>query len=158
MKQSGFTLLEVLVAMLVLSIGLLGLAGLMASSMRNNQSAYHSTQATWLAYDILDRIRANRTGALAGTYNGAALGSPATCSTAAPSGSIAAQDIGGWKNMIACALPAGDGSITVTPANRQVRVIIQWNDSRGTGSDPTDPDQQSVEGGSARQFAVESLL
>jgi type IV pilus assembly protein PilV len=133
MKQSGFTLLEVLVAMLVLSIGLLGLAGLMASSMRNNQSAYHSTQATWFAYDILDRMRANRTIALAGGYSAAnALGSPANCSTTAPSGSIAAQDIGGWKNMIACGLPQGDGSITVTPASRQVSITIQWNDSRAT--------------------------
>lgn len=133
MKQSGFTLLEVMVAMVVLSIGLLGLAGLMASSMRNNQSAYHSTQATWLAYDILDRMRANNAVALAGGYSAAsALGSPAACSTTAPSGSIAAQDISGWKNMIACALPVGDGSILVTPANRQVRITVQWNDSRAT--------------------------
>lgn len=150
MKQSGFTLLEVLVAMLVLSIGLLGLAGLMASSMRNNQSAYHSTQATWLAYDILDRIRANRAGALAGGYSAAnALGSPANCSTAAPSGSIAAQDIGGWKNMIACALPEGDGSITVTPANSRASITIQWNDSRGSG------DAAAL---AIRQLTVESQL
>lgn len=147
MKQSGFTLLEVLVAMLVLSIGLLGLAGLMASSMRNNQSAYHSTQATWLAYDILDRMRANSAGALAGAYGAAnALGAPASCSTIAPSGSIAAQDIGGWKNMIACALPEGDGAITVTPANRQVRITVQWNDSRATN------------GVSSQQLIVESQL
>lgn len=132
MKQSGFTLLEVLVAMLVLSIGLLGLAGLMASSMRNNQSAYHSTQATWLAYDILDRMRANRQGALAGNYNGAALGNPANCLAAVAGGAIATQDINNWKNMIACALPEGDGSITVTPANRRVSITIQWNDSRAT--------------------------
>lgn len=147
MKQSGFTLLEVLVAMLVLSIGLLGLAGLMASSMRNNQSAYHSTQATWLAYDILDRMRANNAVALAGGYSTAsALGSPAACSTAAPSGSVAAQDIAGWKNMIACALPVGDGAITVTPANRQVRITVQWNDSRATN------------GVSNQQLIVESQL
>lgn len=147
MKQSGFTLLEVLVAMLVLSIGLLGLAGLMASSMRNNQSAYHSTQATWLAYDILDRLRANRTVALAGGYGAAnALGSPADCSTAAPSGSIAAQDIAGWKNMIACALPEGDGSITITPADRHVSITVQWNDSRATDGDDD------------RQLTVESQL
>jgi type IV pilus assembly protein PilV len=156
MKQSGFTLLEVLVAMLVLSIGLLGLAGLMASSMRNNQSAYHSTQATWLAYDILDRIRANRAGALAGAYDGASLGSPAACTAFVPTGAIASQDISGWKNMLACALPDGDGSITVTPGNRQVRIVVQWNDSRGT------KDQGSVteteEGGSTRQFVVESRL
>ncbi len=133
MKQSGFTLLEVMVAMVVLSIGLLGLAGLMASSMRNNQSAYHSTQATWFAYDILDRMRANRTAALASGYLAAnALGSRATCSTTAPTGSIAAQDIGGWKNMIACALPEGDGRIIVTPTTRQVSITVQWNDSRAT--------------------------
>jgi len=151
MKQSGFTLLEVLVAMLVLSIGLLGLAGLMASSMRNNQSAYHSTQATWLAYDILDRMRANRAGALAGGYGTAsALGAPANCPTAAPtSGSIAAQDIGGWKNMVACALPEGDGAITVTPANRRVSITVQWNDSRGTG------DAAAL---ATRQLTVESQL
>lgn len=147
MKQSGFTLLEVLVAMLVLSIGLLGLAGLMASSMRNNQSAYHSTQATWLAYDILDRMRANNVVALAGGYAAAStIGSPASCSTTAPSGSVAAQDIGGWKNMIACALPVGDGAITVTPANRQVRITVQWNDSRATN------------GVSNQQLIVESQL
>ena len=147
MKQSGFTLLEVLVAMLVLSIGLLGLAGLMASSMRNNQSAYHSTQATWFAYDILDRMRANSASALAGGYSAAnTLGSPASCSTTASSGSIAAQDIGGWKNIIACALPEGDGSITVTPANRRVRITIQWNDSRATN------------GLSNQQLTVESQL
>lgn len=149
MKQSGFTLLEVLVAMLVLSIGLLGLAGLMAASMRNNESAYHSTQATWLAYDILDRIRANRVAALAGAYNGASLGSPAACSATPATGSIAAKDIGNWKNAIACALPAGDGAIAVTTsgANQdRLRVTVQWNDSRATS------------GSSAQQVVVESQL
>lgn len=145
MKQSGFTLLEVLIAMLVLSIGLLGLAGLMASSMRNNQSSYHSTQATWLAYDILDRMRANRAGAIAGSYNGT-LGSAATCSTTAPTGTITAQDIGGWKNAIACALPEGDASIAVNSTSRKATITVQWNDSRATG------------GSTTRQMTVESQL
>jgi type IV pilus assembly protein PilV len=132
MKQSGFTLLEVLVAMLVLSIGLLGLAGLMASSMRNNLSASHRTQATWMAYDIIDRMRANRTGALAGSY-ATAMGAPATCS-AAPSttGTVPAQDIAAWKNQLACALPAGNGSIAVNTGTRAATIVIQWNDSRGS--------------------------
>ncbi|MHB1215028.1 MAG: type IV pilus modification protein PilV [Thiobacillus sp.] len=147
-KQTGFTLLEVMVAMLVLSIGLLGLAGLMASSMRNNQSSYHRTQATWLAYDALDRLRANRVSARAGGYSAAGtLGTPANCSATAPTGTITAQDIGGWKNMIACALPEGDGAIAV--ANDQVTVTIQWNDSRGTGDADTLATQQ---------FIVESRL
>lgn len=137
MKQSGFTLIEVLVAVLVLSIGLLGLAGLMASSIRNNQSAYQRTQATWLAYDIVDRMRANRPAALAGNYN-TALGAPANCAAApALAGAMAAQDLTEWKNQIACVLPAGDGEVEVD-ANRTVTVIVRWNDSRGTSGDATE--------------------
>lgn len=136
MKQSGFTLLEVLVAVLVLSIGLLGLAGLMASSIRNNQSAYQRTQATWLAYDIVDRLRINRPAALASNYPyNTVLGSPATCAANPTlSGSMAAQDLTGWKNLLACALPAGDGAVAVA-TNRTVTVTVRWNDSRGTLGD-----------------------
>jgi type IV pilus assembly protein PilV len=130
MKQSGFTLLEVLVAMLVLAIGLLGLAGLMASSMRNNLSASHRTQATWMAYDIVDRMRSNRAGAVTGGY-ATAMGTAATCSTAFPTGTVPAQDIAAWKNQLACSLPAGNGSIAVDTATREATILIQWNDSRG---------------------------
>lgn len=130
-KQSGFTLLEVLVAMLVLAIGLLGLAGLMASSMRNNLSASHRTQATWMAYDIVDRMRSNRAGAMTGGY-ATAMGTAATCSTAVPTGTVPAQDIAAWKNQLACSLPAGNGSIAVDTATRVATILIQWNDSRGS--------------------------
>jgi len=138
MKQSGFTLLEVLVAVLVLAIGLLGLAGLMTASVRNNQSAYQRTQATWLAYDVVDRMRVNRAAALAGGYN-TAIGTPATCAAnPALAGAMSAQDLTDWKNQVACALPAGDGSVDVR-ANRTVRVTVQWNDSRGTAGKQVEP-------------------
>ena len=121
----GFTLLEVLVAIVVMSIGLLGLAGLMASSLKNSHSAYQRTQATWLAYDALDRMRANRQIALAGGYN-LALG-------ATPGGSaLAAIDLGEWDTALANTLPAGDGSIAVA-AGGAVRIVVQWNDARGIG-------------------------
>jgi type IV pilus assembly protein PilV len=124
-SMRGFTLLEVLVAIVVLSIGLLGLAGLMASSLKNSHSAYQRTQATWLAYDALDRMRANRQVALAGGYN-LALG-------AAPGGSgLAAIDLGEWDAALTNTLPEGDGSIAVA-AGGVVKVIVQWNDTRGTG-------------------------
>ena len=151
MKQSGFTLLEVLVAVLVLAIGLLGLAGLMTSSIRNNQSAYQRTQATWLAYDIVDRMRVNRAAALASNYN-TALGSPVTCvASPALAGAMAAQDLTDWKNQIACALPAGDGAVAVQ-ANRTVTVTVQWNDSRGIGNNTGNA------GDSAQQFTIETRL
>lgn len=130
MKQSGFTMLEVLVALLVLAIGLLGLAGLMASSMRNNLSASHRTQATWMAYDIIDRMRANREGAVTGDY-ATPMGAGAVCSAAVPAGTVSAQDIAAWKNQLACSLPAGNGSIDVNAGTRAATILIQWNDSRG---------------------------
>lgn len=147
MKQSGFTLLEVMVAMLVLAIGLLGLAGLMTSSMRNNLSASHRTQATWMAYDIIDRMRANRAGAVSGGY-ATVMGTAATCSPAVPAGTIKEQDIAAWKNQLACALPAGNGSITF-PASGGARVVIRWDDSRGIA----DSTSQTV-----KTFTVETAL
>lgn len=141
-QQKGFTLLEVLVAIVVLSVGLLGLAGLMATSLRNTHSAYQRTQAAWLAYDVIDRMRINRTAALAAANNyNISLGT----ATSASSG-LAGTDINGWKATLANALPAGDGSVATVSATKAVTVIVQWNDSRGTG------------GNSAQQFRVDTQL
>lgn len=121
----GFTLIEVMVAILVLSIGLLGLAGLMAASLKNSHSAYLRTQATWFAYDALDRMRANRSVALANGYD--------LAMSTAPGGSgLAATDLSEWDTALAGTLPEGDGSIEVISATRAVKIIIQWNDTRGT--------------------------
>jgi len=56
-KTTGFTLIEVLVAVVVLAGGLLGLAALQVTSLSSNQTAYNRSQATQLAYDIADRMR-----------------------------------------------------------------------------------------------------
>lgn len=65
----GFTLIEVLVSVLILGVGLLGLASLQANSLRNNHSVYLRTQASLLAYDLIDRIRANKnTAIISNTY------------------------------------------------------------------------------------------
>ena len=67
--QRGTTLIETLVALLVLSIGLLGVAALQITSLQNNRGAHMRSQASVLAYAIADRMRANRNVALAGGYN-----------------------------------------------------------------------------------------
>ncbi len=59
-RARGFTLVEALVALLALSIGLLGIAGMQLTGMRANMSAGWRSQATYLGYDIIDRMRANR--------------------------------------------------------------------------------------------------
>jgi type IV pilus assembly protein PilV len=58
-RSLGFTLIEVLISMILLAIGLLGLASLQAIALRDNQDAYYYQQATLLAYEMQDRIRAN---------------------------------------------------------------------------------------------------
>lgn len=67
-KQNGFTLIEVMVAVLIFSVGLMGMAGLMVVSVKTNQSAYLRTQAGFLAQAIADRMRANI--GLINSYNG----------------------------------------------------------------------------------------
>ena len=67
-RSRGFSLIEVLVALLVLSVGLLGMAILQVQGLKYNTNSYQRTQATFLAYDIIDRMRANKVGADAGAY------------------------------------------------------------------------------------------
>lgn len=121
--QKGVTMIEVLVAVIVLSIGLLGLAGLQSTGLTHNQSANFRSAATMMSYSILDSMRANRIAAISGSYN-IALGA------AIPSGStIPEQDINNWLNELALRLPAGTGAINV--AGTVGTVTVQWDDSRG---------------------------
>lgn len=123
---AGFTLLEVLIAVLVLSVGLLGLAGLQATGMKTNHSAYMRSQAVAYGYDILDRMRANRLSALSGTYN-IAMGASAPGGT-----SMAQTDLREWKTLIAGHLPSGDASANVNGGI--ATVVVQWDDSRADGN------------------------
>lgn len=139
-KLRGFTLIEVLVTLLVLSIGLLGLAALQASSIKFNQSAYMRTQATILAYDILDRMRANRVAANAGSYATSSANSASDYTTScngtganctAPQ--IASHDLREWKTTIESTLPGSTAQISQTPASGTGvihNVTIRWIDDR----------------------------
>ena len=127
---AGFTLLEVLIALLVLSLGLLGLAALQAATVDFNHQAYLRSQATSLAYDMADRMRANREAALNGAYD-AELADPAPAcgGGGGGGGSVAAGDIAAWRNALACVLPAGNGSVDVDGGI--VTVLVTWDESRG---------------------------
>ena len=129
-RQTGFTLLEVLVALAVLSVGLLGLASLQITALRYNASSLYLGQAINLAYQIIDSMRANRALAVAGNYTSAIPTTATVCATTASTltGTVAAQDLQIWRNAIACTLPSGEGSITL--AGNRVTVTVQWDDSR----------------------------
>jgi len=119
-RQHGVGLVEVLVAVVVLSIGLLGLAGLQASGMRVGQSSIHRSQAAQLAYDMVDRLRVNVPSASA--YNIALGDAPPTTDT------IPARDLRDWRRRL-LSLPAGTGSVAVD--GREVTIVVQWDDTRG---------------------------
>jgi type IV pilus assembly protein PilV len=116
--QKGFTLLEVLIALLVLAIGLLGLAALQTTGLRSNTMATTRTHATQLAYDIADRMRANVAGsyttdidnAVTAILNGYAL---ASCPYTLPGTPAQADnDLDTWCTAVGNILPSGDAKIT----------------------------------------------
>ena len=126
---AGFSLLEVLIALLVLSVGLLGLAALQANTLQFNQSAYLRSQATSLAYDMADRMRANREAALNGDYN-AGLANPIPDCDDVAAGTVVERDLASWRIALACALPVGNGSVAVTVPGGVVTITVQWDETR----------------------------
>lgn len=128
-RSSGLTLVEILVALVVLSIGLLGLAGLQTLSLKFNTSAFHRTQATALAYDFADRMRANRQAALADEYTIAFQDPAPACAAPNLAGTIAQQDVAIWRNTLACRLPQSTGAVT---RNGNVFTLsVRWDDTQG---------------------------
>ena len=154
-KDSGFSMIELLVAVLVMGIGVLGITGLQMVSLQNNRGALLRQQAVMLAYDMMDRIRANRTI----DYGGLAIGAPppagatdcvagncteaqmATfdqavwkCSLGANNGNAICEDFRGAGVIRPTTddpgLPNGDGSIAVLGAapNQVVRITVRWQE------------------------------
>lgn len=135
-KETGFSMVEVLVALVVLSIGLLGIAALYLNSLQSGRTAIYRTQAINLAADLADRIRMNRTAQAA--YGAAFADDPdpvPDCETTGgcSDADLATTDIANWKAEIGEQLPGGQGQVTVTlpaaagePTNYVV--TVQWTE------------------------------
>jgi type IV pilus assembly protein PilV len=147
-NTNGFSMVELLVALLILAIGLIGLAGLQVAVLRSNQIAYYRSVATELAYDIADRMRANPVGVQQGNYNqwqGAQRGFDCQAVTCTPA-QLAGFDSVRWNADLLAKLPGGIGMVclfgnqvlgnSANPAatcgvNGEVYAIkIWWNDER----------------------------
>lgn len=145
-RQGGTTLMEVLVSLLVLSGGMLGMAGVQTVSLRNNQAAYFRTQATALSLDMVERLRANIVGVQAGAYDDVGGAATAACFTGAGcnAAQMANQDILDWEALVAAALPGGAAVVCVdstgndgTPGTencdglgRVYAIKMWWDDNR----------------------------
>ena len=135
---SGFSLIEVLIALAVLSVGLAGLATLILTGIKSNESALLRSQATTFAYDIIDRMRANRgtTGlggtALAGAYDNVTI----TSDTSLSAGAMAETDLYQWQQALAgSSLPGWTAGVRRLGGNLFL-VAVSWDDGRAR-----DPDQ-----------------
>lgn len=140
-NQTGFTLLEVLVALFVFSIGFLGLAALQTLSLRFTHQSYERTQAALQAYEIIDRMRANREGL--DNYTPTAAGATPTAAVDCASADctpaqMAAYDLNEWLARVRDPnLLAGEGAVcrgtlddkfACTEGGSIFRVGVRWNE------------------------------
>jgi len=129
-RSGGFTLVEILVAIVVLSLGLVGLAGLQMTGLKQNHSSYLRSQATVFAYDMLDRMRANMAGVAAGSYNNIS-GVPADPACIAAGCSVtqmAVYDTREWNQALNSVLPSGQGTVVGDGSN--FTITVMWDDER----------------------------
>jgi type IV pilus assembly protein PilV len=132
--QQGVTLVESMIALLVISIGLLGIASLQITAMSQNASSLHHSQAVWYAYNMSDRIRANK-GEFANydgidtnnTYTQDCMGGPCT------NAQMLTADAADWATMTGN-LPGGIGIIAASADG--LLVSVMWDDE-GTGATGT---------------------
>lgn len=130
-RQAGVSLLEVLIAVLVLSVGLLGIAGLQTANIRNTQSAHQRTVAVLLAASMAERIRANPAAAITGAFV-----LPKSCSPLSAGGSIQSVEHANWIAEIRTNLGNAStscGQVTYDAGTRTYTVDVFWDDSRAIG-------------------------
>ena len=108
-RIAGFTLIEVLIALVVLSLGMLGIASLYTQALGAGRSTQFRSQATNLLADMADRIRVNRLGQIA--YEGAANDNNCDSGAACTPAQMAAHDLFRWDEQVTTLLPAGEWEI-----------------------------------------------
>ena len=129
--QRGASLLEVLIAVLILAIGMLGIAALQAVSLRNTQSSGDRTTAVIQSYSMLDMLRANRVAARGGQYDQGYL-----CAVPDETDNRIDAEVGLWIASLQEAMgPTACGAIDCAAETCEVKV--RWNDSRGTDGEET---------------------
>ncbi len=142
-RMRGISMVEALVALVILSVGMLGVAGLYLSSLQAGRSANLRIQAVNLATDLSDRIRANRRGVANYKASATDTGKANDCATVTcTSVQIAENDLYIWKQGITAALPANaNGSVTYTAGTPDVTpfrcvILVTWREA-GADADST---------------------
>lgn len=126
-RQRGASLLEVMISVLIMGIGLLGIAAMQATALRNSQSSLERSQAVIQSYTILEAMRANRAAALTNQYNLAQ-----TCDPPAANATLAQNDVRNWITQLEQTLGNSANTCGAIACNAgNCLVTVQWDDSRG---------------------------
>ena len=153
-RVTGFSLIEVLIALLLLAFGLLGLGFLQVMNVRYTQSAQHRTMATNLAYEVLDLMRSNHVAArqfgyiTPDSFSGVTV--PASGCARSASGAYS-DNISRWKCAVVSSLPGGNAEIGFVDDN--VTVAVSWSDDVGRDDNPG-----AGKPGKTTSFEVETRL
>ena len=139
-SQKAFTLLEIMVAMVIFAVGMLGLAGIQALSLENSHSSYSRSQAILLAYDIVDRMKANTTAVNYAVAVGAAAAEPDNdkkCDAfACNADEMASFDKWQWKVALPALLLSGQGQVVYDAVEDDYTITVHWDEDR-TGATGT---------------------
>ncbi len=147
-RQSGFSLIEILITVAMTTVGLLGLASMQAAGLRNNQAAYHRSQATVLAYDIADRMRANTSAinnylsSFMTLAQAKVAGASAGCknTSGCTPAQMAQNDLFEWNAALTIAMPNTTGTIVVL--GDIYTIDLSWDENRDGSVDSADPNFQ----------------
>ncbi|MEQ7919874.1 type IV pilus modification protein PilV [Xanthomonas sp. WHRI 1810A] len=137
--QSGMTLIEVLISVLILAIGLLGAAALQLNALKYTDASTMSSQASFIAYDMMDRIRANVDGNatangttdVLATYN---LANLAAAPTGTSSNVARDQDLIDFRTNVTNFAAASGANSSIVVARPVVTITITWDDTRAAGA------------------------
>lgn len=154
-RQQGMSIIEVMVGLFVLGIGLLGMASLQNNAVRMNNTSYLYSQATLLASDITERMRANRyaLASYAAAFNDSVSASTNCATSNCTDTQIAKWDVVRWRADLASSLPQGEGEIDVN--GNDVTVLVRFYHD---GADDVEDDAQAQDGYELMQIQVSTRI
>ncbi len=148
-RPTGFTLIEVLIALLIFGLGVLGVTALTSQSQKISHHAYQSMVATWQLHDMMELIRANATEARDNSNYIYALGDtvpgdPGCINSGCSAAQMADYDLNLWLNAASDRLPSGQGS--VSKAASSYTLTLHWDGNRvGTGATTNCPNSADTD-------------
>ncbi|MEZ9367853.1 type IV pilus modification protein PilV [Shewanella sp. 10N.286.51.B2] len=168
-KRNGFSLIEVMVSLVILTVGLIGIFNLHIVSKRGSFESFQQTQASYYANDIINRMKLNpsQLANYAGTYSGAPAGTPPNCTTATcDTADMLAWDLYEWRSSFTGAdevigtqnvggLDTATACVIVN--NNTVNVIMSWKGIRKT-SDAGDTDDCGTANDRRRLYSVQTVI